>query len=147
MKKDKAGQRQAPRVNISKTKLHMVWALAAVTLVLFAVYRFVILLVDDGKIPEIWYTVVMGVYMACGCGLLLAVVILQRGFSNKKLTAEDLSDTMSSAEKTAYIEEDTKRKKRAKILLVPLTAILFVFIFEIVELYYLPIVTGWIRNF
>ena len=139
MKKDKDGAKTGKRLN-------MLWALLAVTLVLFAVYRFVVMLVEEGKLPGVWYTVIMWTYMACGCALLLAVVILQRGFSNKTLQLTDLDNSMSAEEKTAYIESDTKRKRAAKVLLIPLTAILFVFIFEIIELYYLPTVTDWIKG-
>ena len=140
MKKDKDGAKT------NKSKLNMLWALLAVTVVLFAVYRLVVMLVEEGKLPGIWYTVIMWTYMACGCALLLAVVILQRGFSNKTLQLTDLDNSMSAEEKTAYIESDTKRKRAAKVLLIPLTAILFVFIFEIIELYYLPTVTDWIKG-
>ena len=139
MKKEKDGAKTGKRLN-------MLWALLAVTLVLFAVYRFVVMLVEEGKLPGVWYTVIMWTYMACGCALLLAVVILQRGFSNKTLQLTDLDNSMSAEEKTAYIESDTKRKRAAKVLLIPLTAILFVFIFEIIELYYLPTVTDWIKG-
>ena len=139
MKKDKDGAKTGKRLN-------MLWALLAVTVVLFAVYRLVVMLVDEGKLPGVWYTVIMWTYMACGCALLLAVVILQRGFSNKTLQLTDLDNSMSAEEKTAYIESDTKRKRAAKVLLIPLTAILFVFIFEIIELYYLPTVTDWIKG-
>ncbi len=130
-----------------KPNVALFWLSALAIAVIFGIYRIVVSLVGSGRIAFVWFSVLMWTYMAAGCAIFIAVVVLQRGFSNKPVTADELPDTMSIAEKTAFMEADKKRKKTAKYLLIPLLALLFVFIFEIIEVYYFPAIKNWLSNF
>ena len=112
-------------------------------LLIFGFYRYVVYLVENSQLDYRWLSVLMWTYLIAGCAVFVAVFVLQRGFSNKPLSAEDLPDSMSIKEKQAYLDGDKKRKHIAKYLMVPLFAIVFVFFYEIIELYYFPMFQSW----
>ena len=58
----------------------------------------------------------------------------------------DILPGMNAAEKLAYLEDDRRRKKIAKSLMIPLIAIIFVFMFEIIELFYIPAIQSWFSS-
>lgn len=129
-----------------KPNIKLFWLFAAALLVIFGLYRFVVMLVLNGSLDYFWLSALMWVYMIAGCGIFVAIFILQRGLSNKPLSAEDLPDSMSITEKRDYLEIDKKRKRTAKYLMIPLIAIIFVFIFEIIDIYYIPAIKSWFSS-
>ncbi len=130
-----------------KPNVRLFWLSALAVAVIFGIYRIVVTLVGNEELSPFWFSLMMWTYMIAGCALFIAVIVLQRGFSGRPVTADELPDEMSIPQKTAYINEDKRRKRIAKYLLIPLLALLFVFIFEIAEVYYFPAIKGWFENF
>ncbi len=134
-----SGKTKKPNV-----KLYILSALAVV--IIFGAYRIVLMLVENGHIAPVWFRVMMWAYMIAGCALFLAVFILQRGFSGKPISESDLPDTLGESEKLALLESDRRRKRTAKYLMIPLVSIIFVFMYEIIELYYFPVIKNWLSS-
>ncbi len=130
-----------------KSNIKLFWLSALAVVLIFGAYRIVLMLAENQKIPSVCFSVMMWAYMLVGCGLFLAVVVLQHGFSGKPLLPDDLPSSMSAVEKTAAMEDDARRKKRAKYLMIPLVAIVFVFLYEIIEIYYFPAIANWFSSF
>ena len=126
--------------------VRLFWMSALCIIVIFGLYRIIVQLVDNGKLGEVWFSVMMWAFMIAASTLFIAIVVLQRGFSGKPVSADELPDTMSIDEKRAYCESDARRKRAAKYLMMPFVAILFVFMFEVVEIYYLPAISGWFSS-
>lgn len=125
-------------------KLYLLSAVAII--LIFGLYRVVVMLAENEYIPIFWLEVMMWAYMIVGCALFLAAFILRRGFSGKPLTEDDIPDTVGEAEKLAILSSDKRRKKIAKYLMIPLVAIIFVFMYEIIELYYFPVIKSWFSS-
>ena len=130
-----------------KPNVALFWLSVLVIIAVFGVYRIVVMLVEGGEISPVWFSVLMWVYMLAACADFITVIVLQRGFSGKPLTADMLPDTMSIPEKTSFLKSDRRRKKIAKYFLVLLVALIFVFMYEIIELYYLPAIRNWFDSF
>lgn len=133
--------------NKKKPNLKLFWLSALAVLVIFGIYRIVFMLADNAKISHLWFEALLLVYMLAACGIFIVIFVLQRGFSNKPLSAEDLPDSMSLTEKRQILDDDKKRKRRAKYLMIPLVAFVFVFMFEILEVYYFPAISNWFSSF
>ena len=131
---DSYGQKKKPNI-----RLYLLSGL--IIAVIFAAYRVIISLVEGGSVGGVVYDIMMWTYLSLACVLFVIVIILNRGFSNKPVTADMLPDEWGFDEKRNYIAADTKRKRTAKYLLIPLIAFLAVFIYEIVEIYYAPMLS------
>lgn len=107
-------------------KLHIINLLSAI--LLFGIYQAAIYL-HFGFIIHIYAAVL------CVCGI--AFGILNRGFSKKIPDADSLPEEWDKNQKYQYIEEQKKRRKKAKIFLIPIFGILVTFAFELVYLIYL----------
>ncbi len=126
-------------------KLYLIFA--AVVIVIFGVYRIVISGIKEELLPPIAYTILMWVYLILAGVGFIAVVVLNRGFSGAVPTADELPSVWNHVEKQAYIDDARRRRKLAKCFLVPTIAFLFVFIYEIIELYYFPAIAKWFASF
>lgn len=130
-----------------KPNVALFWLSALVITATFGLYRVVVMLVGNGSISPGWFSAMMWAYMILACAAFVAVIVLQRGFSGKPLTADMLPDAMSIPEKTAFLAEDRRRKKIAKYFIIFLIAFIFVFMYEIIEIYYLPAIKNWFDSF
>ncbi len=126
-------------------KLYLIFAAAVI--VIFGVYRIVLNAVEEGLIAPVCYTALMWLYLILAGAGFIAVVTLNRGFSGRVPTADELPSAWNHVEKTRYIEAAEKRRRTAKYFLVPTVAFLFVFIYEIIELYYFPAISDWLASF
>lgn len=129
-----------------KPNVKLFWLSALVVLVVFGAYRVVVMMVENGSLAPVWFSVLMWSYMLLASAAFITVVTLQRGFSNKPLMPDDLPDSMTFSEKSSAIEADKRRKKLAKIFLIPLIAFILVFLYEIIEIYYFPAIAGWFSS-
>ena len=84
--------------------VRLFWMSALCIIVIFGLYRIIVQLVDNGKLGEVWFSVMMWAFMIAASALFIAIVVLQRGFSGKPVSADELPDTMSIDEKRAYCE-------------------------------------------
>ena len=112
-------------------KLHI--SIVISTLAIFGIYQLCIYL-------HFKYIIHIYALVLAACGLSFGII--NRGFSSKKLTAEDLPKEWSDDKKTQYIEEQNKRRKKAKLFLIPAFGILITFAFDIIYLFYLEPLIG-----
>ncbi len=117
----------APR---KKFNFKLLGILALNTVLLFGIYRVCM------SLP--YFEIVLGIYIAVTAALALGYVIYNRGFSRKGITFEMLPDTMSEQQKREFIEDGAAREKKSKWMLTLLIPLIFVFMFELIELYMLP---------
>lgn len=92
----------------------------------FTVYRFFI---------EIEWIGGMWIYLILSCALLVAYVVVNRGFSSEATAPDELPDTMSAVEKTEYLRTEAKRKKAAKIILVFFGAVALTLLVDLTDIY------------
>ncbi len=126
-------------------KLYLLFALEII--IIFGLYRVVLSMVDAGLIRPLWFTVLMWSYLVLASVAFIAVVILNRGFSGKPVTADQLPRSWNHIEKAEYMEEDARRRRIAKYVMIPCIAFISVFIFEIAELYYVPMLKEMFSKF
>ena len=79
------------------------------------------------------------IYLLAGAVLALYYVIYNRGFVGKNATPDMLPDTMSLADKQAFIEDSRNRLQRSKWVLTLLLPILFTFAIDMLYLFCLPV--------
>lgn len=104
----------------------------AVTMVIFCLYRYLI--------DFYYFEIVLGIYMGVATVVIFTYVIYNRGFSRMGLTPEMLPDTMTDEQKAEFIENGKGRLRRSRPLLILIFAFAFTFIFDILELFALPLV-------
>lgn len=131
--------------NKLNVKLYLAFALG-VTLI-FGIYRAVIYMVTEGMIDGVWFSVLMWTYLLLGCAAFIAIYVLNRGFSSKPLKPEELPSDWNHVQKAEYMTKDVRRRRIAKYIMIPFIAFIFVFFWEIVEIYYLPIIKEWYYSF
>lgn len=83
--------------------------------------------------------VVMLVYFALLLGFGLAYLIYNRFFYKKGLTCENLPDTMTYAEKEAFLADGERRLKRSKWMLLIIIPMLFTFLVDALDLFVLDL--------
>ncbi len=76
---------------------------------------------------------IVHIYAIAVCLLAIAFCVLNKGFSNRKLTLNDLPKEWDDGKKAAFLEN----RRRARYLLIPIIGILLTFAFDIIYLYYL----------
>ena len=81
---------------------------------------------------------IMFVYLAVGAALGLYYVIYNRGFIGKNATPDMLPDTMTLAEKQAFLQDAKDRLHRSRWVLTILIPIILTFIADTVVLFLLP---------
>ena len=69
-------------------------------------------------------------------GLLIAVIILNRGFDPKPVTTDELDFTLSCEERVKRAERINKNKKTAKFLMNFFIPLAFVFSLDLLDLYF-----------
>ena len=67
-------------------------------------------------------------------GLLIAIIILNRGFDNKPVTTDTLDFTLSYEERVKRVEKINKNKKTAKKLMTVFIPLAFVFSIDLLDL-------------
>ncbi len=104
------------------------------TVLMIAIYFAVPLLLHVSFMPIL--------YLVLGVGLLLYFLIYNRGFVAKGITAEDLPDTMTAAEKQDYLETARLRFEKSRWVLTVLLPIIFTFIADVIYLFVFPMLEG-----
>ncbi len=126
-------------------KLYLLFAFEVI--IIFGLYRVVLSMVDAGMIRPVWFTVLMWAYLVLASAAFVAVIILNRGFSGKAVTADQLPRSWNHIEKAEYMEKDSRRRRAAKYVMIPCIAFISVFIYEIAELFYVPMLKDLFSNF
>lgn len=84
------------------------------------------------------FSYIMFVYLAAGAALGLYYVIYNRGFVGKNATPDMLPDTMTLAEKQAFLQDCRNRLQRSRWVLTILIPIILTFFADVVFLFLLP---------
>lgn len=79
----------------------------------------------------------MVIYLAAGFGLGLGYVIYNRGFVGKNATPDMLPDTMSPAEKQAFLNDCKARLQKSRWILTLLLPIILAVLADFIYLFYL----------
>ena len=82
------------------------------------------------------------VYLLAGAALGLYFIIYNRGFVAKNATPESLPDTMTLAEKKAFIEDGKARLRRSRWILTILLPIILAIAADMIYLYVYPMLKG-----
>ena len=80
----------------------------------------------------------MFIYLAAGVGLGLYYVIYNRGFVGKNATPDVLPDTMSPAEKQAFLDDSKARLQKSRWVLTLLIPIILTFAADMIYLFLFP---------
>jgi len=78
---------------------------------------------------------VLWVYFALTLGFSIAYIVYNRGFSRKNLTLDMLPDTMSDAEKQAFIDDGNERLDKSKWMITIIFPLIMTFMIDIVVLF------------
>ena len=123
---------QDERKPISRSALVFLFVSIALTVAVYTVYRFLM--------QQSYFVTALYVYVAIACLSLFGYVIYNRGFSRRGVTVEMLPDTMSEAQKLAFVEDAAKRLKRSRWLLCVTFAFFVTFALDLFEIFALPLV-------
>ncbi len=140
--KQKKDNSEKKRINY---KLYTLFALGVITI--FGLYRAVIFMVAEGMISGVWFSALMWTYLVLACAAFVAIYVLNRGFSGKAVTADELPPEWDHIKKGEYMKKDARRRKIAKYIMIPFVSFVFVFFWEIIEIFYLPGIKAWFDSF
>ena len=82
------------------------------------------------------------VYLAVGAVMTLIFVIYNRGFVGKNLTPDQMSDTMTLAEKQQFIDDCAARLHRSRWMITVIFPIILAFCLDMMYLFLLPMLEG-----
>lgn len=85
-------------------------------------------------------TVTMVSFAVLSAGFCFSYIIYNRGFSRKGIKYEMLPPEWSEERKREFIESGEKRLKKSKWMLTILLPMLFIYGYELVDLFFVPIV-------
>ena len=123
----------SPKKNKSMRTLAV---LALNTVLFFSFYK--ILLYYAEQTDETFYSfVVMLLYMLLLLGFVLGYLIYNRFLYRKNLTPEDLPDTMTLAEKEAFIADSKRRLEKSKWMMTIIFPLVFTFLMDAIDLFIL----------
>ena len=118
----------------NRKNLRTLGLLALNTVLFFALYR--VLLHYTALTDDPFYSfVVMTLYMALLLGFVLAYLIYNRFLYRRGLTPEDLPDTMSPAEKQAFLDDGEARLKKSKWMMLIIFPLVFTFLVDAIDLF------------
>lgn len=83
--------------------------------------------------------ITMGIYTFVFAAFSFSYVLYNRGFSRKNVTLEMLPQEWSPEKKTEFIEDGKRRIEKSKWMLTIIIPLLAVFGYELVDLYFLPV--------
>ena len=79
-------------------------------------------------------------------GVLLAYLIYNRGMSRRGITEDMLPAEWSEEEKRRFVQDGKDRLHKSRWLLMLNIAFLFTFAADFIELYFLPVLQGWLAG-
>ena len=88
------------------------------------------------------YLFAIVLYTSVTLGIAIYYIVYNRGVLTEKITPEMLPPEWSAEKKQAMIDDIALRRKRSKWAQLILIPMVLVYIFEILELYVFPMITG-----
>lgn len=132
MKKYKLKKKKTPAESLRQEAGKVNWKLWLVTFLcvaaIFALYQICVML---------YFKYIIHIYSAVLFLCALAYGIINRGFSNRKITSEQLPAEWEAQRKADFISDMEKRRKKSKPLLIPIIGILVTFAYDIIYLFYI----------
>lgn len=123
---------------LNKSVLRNALLLLVNTVLFFGVYK-ALLFYAEATDETFLSFCVMILYMALLLGFTLAYLIYNRFLYRKGLTAEDLPDTMTPAQKEAFLEDGRERLRRSKWMMLIILPLVLTFLFDCVDLFILEL--------
>ncbi len=108
----------------------------ALSVIVFTFYRFSLAV-------DFFFPIVMWSYMAILAVLVFVYIIYNRGFSRKGVTVDMLPEEWSAEKKQSFVADAERRLRRSKWMLILIIAFLVTFLMEALELFVLPMFSGW----
>ena len=103
-----------------------------------------ILLLNTVLFATVYFTVahyfayIQIIYLGIAGAFALGYVLYNRGFSRRRVTPEQLPDTMTAEEKAAWIEDGAKRFRKSRWVLTVLLPLILTFLMDLVYLFVYP---------
>lgn len=111
----------------SRTNRRRLLMCAVVFIVLFGIFEALI---------KIEFKPVYPIYLSALTILLAAFLLLNKGFSNQLPTEEMLPETWNADEKKLFLEKLARDKARARVLLIFVIPLLFIFLIDFIILFF-----------
>lgn len=132
MAKFKIRKKQTPKEILKAEAKKVNWGLIVLTLIsicgIFTIYQAAL---------RCEFEYIVHIYGILAAVLALGFAVLNRGFSRKKLTVDELPENWDAQRKQSFMRKEEKRRKLAKYLLIPLVGIMISFAYDVVYLFYL----------
>lgn len=122
------------REALKRFNFKLALTLAALIIVFIAVFRLL-------KLYDL-YLVAIVIYTAVTLATAIYYIVYNRGVLSGKVTPDMLPAEWSAEQKQAMIDDIAARHKRSKWVLLILIPMIFVFGFELLELYFFPLITS-----
>lgn len=122
------------REALKRFNFKLALTLAALIIVFIAVFRLL-------KLYDL-YLVAIVIYTAVTLAAAIYYIVYNRGVLSGKVTPDMLPAEWSAEQKQAMIDDIAARQKRSKWVLLILIPMIFVFGFELLELYFFPLITS-----
>jgi hypothetical protein len=119
-----------------KKNLRTLVVLILNTILFFTLYK-VLLFYGESTDVTIFSFAVMLLYMALLLGFVLGYLIYNRFLYRKGLTPEQLPDTMTLAEKEAFIADGNRRLEKSKWMMTVIFPLVFTFLMDAIDLFIL----------
>ncbi len=119
---------------VKRVNLRLVSALAALIIVFIAVFRLL-------KLYDLYIFAIV-LYTAVTLAVAIYYIIYNKGVISGTVTPEMLPPEWSTEQKQAMIDDLAQRRKKSKWALLILIPMMLVFAFELLELYFFPLLTA-----
>ena len=121
-----------------KKSLRTLLILAVNTLLFFSVYKVLLFYAEQTDQPFSSF-VVMLAYMLLLVGFVLGYLIYNRFLYRKGITIDQLPDTMTLAEKEAFLADGERRLERSKWMMTVIFPLVFTFLMDAIDLFILDL--------
>jgi len=125
------------KLKASGKKWGLMGILLLMCVVVYGLYRFLL---------NVFYIYTLIAYMVIFTALLLSYLIYNRGMSRRGITVDMLPNDWSAEEKQRFVQDGKDRIHRSRWMLLLIVAFLFTFAADFIELYFLPMMQGWISG-
>lgn len=91
----------------------------------------------------------MWIYLILSCGLMIAYVTVNRGISRKPTPQEDLPDEWDHIKKAEFLEDEKKRRRVSRIIMMFFAAVSITLLVDMTELFffdYIKEILGYLKN-
>ena len=132
MKKQRPANVPSLKEALGRFNFRLVFKLAAFIIIFMSVFRLL-------KLYDLYLVAVIA-YTAITLAVAIWYIAYNKGMVSGKITPDMLPTDWSADQKKAFIDDLTERRKKSKWVLLILIPMVFVFGFELLELYFFPLI-------